>query len=232
MSRRAKVCQGNTAVAVAYIRASKDEQHLSPDAQRASIEAWAAREGVQVASWHVDQGVCSVTPLDERAGLMAALGAVQGQGAGVLVVARRDRLARDVVLAAALERLATGAGAVIVSADGVGNGDGPEAALMRSIVDAFAQYERALIRARTKAALAVKKAKGQRVSRHIPYGYQLGTDGVHLAPIEAEQATISAARQLRASGLSLAAVARELASRGLHSRTGAPFVDTQISRML
>lgn len=38
------------------------------------------------------------------------------------------------------------------TADGAGNGEGPEAALMRTLLDTFAAYERALIRARTRAA--------------------------------------------------------------------------------
>ena len=90
----------NPRVAVAYVRVSKDDQKLGPEAQRASIEAWAAREGVQVAAWCVDQGVCSVTPIDGRPGLVAALAALREHGAGVLVVAKRDRIARDVVLTA------------------------------------------------------------------------------------------------------------------------------------
>src|SRR5580692_8132311 len=98
MSKRVKV--GSPLVAVAYIRVSKDEQKLGPEAQRASIEAWAAREGVSVASWQVDQGVCSVTPIEGRPALLAALGALREYGAGVLVVAKRDRIARDVVLSA------------------------------------------------------------------------------------------------------------------------------------
>jgi DNA invertase Pin-like site-specific DNA recombinase len=37
--------------------------------------------------------------------------------------------------------------------------------LMRGLVDLFAQYERALIRSRTKAALAVKKGRGERLAK-------------------------------------------------------------------
>ena len=43
--------------AVAYLRVSTEDQALGPEAQRAAIEAWAARQGVQVLSWHLDQGV-------------------------------------------------------------------------------------------------------------------------------------------------------------------------------
>jgi len=83
-------------VAVAYFRASTDDQHLSPDAQRAAVVAWAAREGVTVVSWHVDQGVSGAADLADRPALAAALGALCAHGAGLLVVAKRDRLARDV----------------------------------------------------------------------------------------------------------------------------------------
>jgi DNA invertase Pin-like site-specific DNA recombinase len=39
------------------------------------------------------------------------------------------------------------------------------------IMDAAAAYERALIRARTKAALAAKRARGER-SGEVPYGFR------------------------------------------------------------
>ena len=42
---------------MAYIRVSTEDQALGPEAQRAAIENWAARQGVQVLSWHIDQGV-------------------------------------------------------------------------------------------------------------------------------------------------------------------------------
>src|ERR1035438_8310294 len=101
MSKRVK--SGSPLIAVAYLRVSKDEQKLGPEAQRAAVEAWAAREGVQVAGWHLDQGVCSVDPLDERPALVAALAALREHGAGLLVVAKRDRIARDPALTAAVE---------------------------------------------------------------------------------------------------------------------------------
>jgi DNA invertase Pin-like site-specific DNA recombinase len=81
MSKRA-ARTGNPLVAVAYCRASRDEQRLSPEAQRAAIEAWARSQGVSVASWHVDQGVCSVDPIEQRPGLVAALAALREHRAG------------------------------------------------------------------------------------------------------------------------------------------------------
>jgi DNA invertase Pin-like site-specific DNA recombinase len=40
------------------------------------------------------------------------------------------------------------------------------------MVDAFAAYERQVIGARTSAALRAKANRGERFSRHAPYGYQ------------------------------------------------------------
>src|SRR5262249_32110085 len=115
----------NSTLAVAYLRASKHEQRLSPDAQRAAIESWAARERVRVAAWCIDHGMRGIRPLEQRPALCAALNAVRQHKASVIVVAKRDRIARDVVLAASVERAVTLAGAPVVSASGEGNGDSP-----------------------------------------------------------------------------------------------------------
>ena len=230
MSKRVR--SGSPLVAVAYIRVSKDDQKLGPEAQRASIEAWAAREGVSVAAWHVDQGVCSVTAFDQRPALVAALGSLREHAAGVLVVAKRDRIARDVVLTAGVERAAASTGAVVVSAAGEGNGSAPADAFMRTVIDGAAAYERALIRARTTAALSVIRARGQKTGGSVPYGYSLAADGRTLAPVEAEQATIARSRELVAEGLSLRAVAAQLATEGRVSRKGGTFLAPQVARML
>lgn len=222
---------GNPRTAIGYLRVSTDEQRLGPEAQRAAVEAWAAREGVHVTAWHVDAGVSGATPIEGRPALCAALAALREHGAGVLVVAKRDRVARDVVIAALVERAATAAGARLVSADGTGNGDAPEGAMMRGIVNVFAEYERGVIRARTTAALAAKRARGERTGE-LPYGYRLAVDGVALEADEAEQGVLQAVRELRAAGLSHRAIVRELGARGLVSRAGRPFGQTQVARLL
>jgi len=153
---------GDPTRAVGYVRVSTEEQHLGPEAQRAAISLWAQRAGVAVVAWHAETGVSGARELDGRPALMAALADLAAHRAGVLAVARRDRLARDVVVAATIERAALGRGARVVSADGVGNGDTPADQFMRTILDGAAAYERELIRARTRAALRAKRAKGER----------------------------------------------------------------------
>jgi DNA invertase Pin-like site-specific DNA recombinase len=215
MTRRRSV-PADATKAVAYVRMSTDRQDLSPAAQRAAIERWASTQGVTVVAWHEDLGVSGGTPLEERPGLLAAIDAVDAHLAGILVVAKRDRLARDVLTAALVERLCERKGARIQSADGTGNGDGPEAALLRGICDLFAAYERALIRARTKGALAVLKAKGRRTGG-VPMGSRVGEGGM-LVTNEAERAAVERARALRAGGKSLRAIAAALDAEGHRPR--------------
>ncbi|MBI2945182.1 MAG: recombinase family protein [Candidatus Wallbacteria bacterium] len=222
---------GNPQVAVAYIRVSTDEQKLGPEAQRATIEAWAAHEGVTVAAWCVDAGVSGGSEIDARPALAAALVEMRQHGAGVLVIAKRDRLARDVYIAATIERTVTGLGARVACADGVANGDTPADAFLRQILDGAAEYERALIRARTRAALAAKRARGERTGE-LPYGYRLAADGLHLEADDAEQLVLAEANRLRAAGLSLRAIVAEFVRSGWLSRAGRPFALTQIARLV
>lgn len=222
---------GNPKIAIGYLRVSTEEQRLGPEAQRAAVESWAAREGVVVVAWHTDHGVSGATEIAARPGLCAALADLRAFTAGVLVVAKRDRVARDVVVAAMVERAAAAAGSRLVSADGTGNGDSPADAFMRTVIDGAAAYERGLIRARTKAALASKAARGERVGT-VPYGFRLAADGVSLEPDAAEQGVMACVRDLRAAGLSQRAIVVELAKRGLVSRTGKSFAKTQVANML
>ncbi|MCK9460431.1 MAG: recombinase family protein [Proteobacteria bacterium] len=216
---------------VGYLRVSTDEQALGPEAQRASLERWCRERGAVLVAVFEDRGVSGGAALERRKGLLAALDALDDLGAGVLLVAKRDRLARDVILAAMTERLVERKGAKVVAADGTGNGDGPEAQLMRHMVDAFGEYERALIRARTQAAMNVKQARGERASRWLPFGSSLAADGVHLEPNAEEQEVIGLVKQLRADGLSIRAIADRLNAEGRQAR-GAKWHKTSVSRVL
>jgi len=216
--------------ALAYLRVSTDEQRLGPEAQRTAIEAWAAREGVAIVGWFVDQGVSGGSELDARPALVEALTQLRVTKAGRLLVAKRDRLAREVAVAALIDRAVHKAGAVVVSADGVGNGTAAEDSLMRTMLDAIAAYERALIRQRTRLALAERKKKGKRVGT-VPYGFELAADGL-LTKNEPEQVVIALVRRLRAEGLSQRAIVSRLAAEGVVSRAGRPLQQTQVGRIL
>jgi DNA invertase Pin-like site-specific DNA recombinase len=227
--RRTKA--GDATKVVLYVRVSTDEQALGPVAQRDAAQRWCEARGAQLVAVCEDLGVSGGAQLDKCPGLLTALRELEANGAGTLLVAKRDRLARDVVKAALVEQLANRAGAVVVSAAGEGEGNDPAAALMRTMLDAFAQYERALIGARTKAALAVKKKKGECVGT-VPYGWQLGEDRVRLERCEPEQAVIVECRALRADGWTLRAIGAELERRGLTPRNGGRWDAKQVSRIV
>lgn len=206
---------------IGYLRVSTAEQAhsgLGLAAQQSAIVAGAARLGLPIASMHVDAGVSGGLSLEQRPGLLSALDAL-GKG-DVLLVAKRDRLGRDVLNVCLIQKLVDRKGARVVSAAGEGSDDdGPTSVLMRQIIDAFSQYERALIRARTSAAMRVKKVKGERAG-NVAFGFQVGADGRTLTEDVTEQRTLLVLRHLHGSGKSLRAIAAELNRLGLRTRCG------------
>jgi DNA invertase Pin-like site-specific DNA recombinase len=102
---------------------------------------------------------------------------------------------------------------------------------MRHILDAAAEYERALIRMRTKAALAAKRARGERAGA-VPFGFRLGADGRSLLDHDAERAALARVRALRAAGMTIRGIVAALAGEGLRSRAGRPFVRGSIENLL
>ena len=217
----------------AYARCSTDEQAQAGNglnAQRDSCRSWAMSQGQEVAGFFADEGVGGGKSLEHRPALLELL-AVLVPG-DVVVVGKRDRIARDVVIAAMVEAAVARKGAKIVSAAGEGSDDdSPAGLLMRRLVDSFAEYEKAVISARTRAALGAKRSRGERVGQ-VPYGHRLAADGVHLEPDAAEQVVIREARRLADSGLSFRAIANELSRLGHLSRTGKPFAHPQVKNML
>ena len=214
-----------TPQALGYVRVSTDQQvesGLGLEAQRATIEIAAARLQVPVAHIYEDAGLSGSLALEDRPGLLAATAALHR--GDVLIVAKRDRLGRDVVAVALIERLVAKRGARVVSAAGEGtNGDGPTDFLLRTLVDAFAQYERLLIGARTAAALRAKKLRGERIGG-IPFGCQLAGDGRTLIPNPDERQALGVLRELRTKGYTFRAIADELNRQGFRSRTGGLWV--------
>ena len=124
------------------------------------------------------------------------------------------------MLAGFCEKEVARRGASIVSAAGEGNADDPASRLMRQIVDCFAEYERSLIRARTKAALAAKRDRGERVTRHPPYGWR-HEDGMRVKD-RREQRGLILMRELRAAGNSLREVGTIMHRKGYSNREGNP----------
>ena len=238
--RRAEIV-GNPAVAVGYVRVSDEHgrQEYGPLAQRDAVDRWAAAQGVRIAAVEEDKtsgglkdGEEIEDALDRRTGLFAAFDALAAHGAGVLVVARRDRLARDPGIMSTIEREVRRRGARIVSVAGEGTErDDPTSILLRRITDAVAEHERAIIRGRVRAALGAKQARGERTGS-VPYGFRLAADGVHLLPHPDERKAVARAQELRAEGRPLAFIADALDTAGHVPRGGGRWHVQTISNIL
>ncbi len=153
----------------AYYRVSTTQQAgsgLGLEAQEAAVQAFAKLGGFKVVSSHTDAGISGSAGLDKRPALSDALNAVLSGAADFIIVAKLDRLSRDPLCLMTIERMLAKKGSRVLSASGEGTqSDDPSAVLMRRILAAVAENERALISARTKAALAQKKARGERLGK-------------------------------------------------------------------
>lgn len=202
--------------AIGYVRVSTDEQHLGPDAQEAAIREFAARSKIDVVAVFADSDYSGTLPIEKRPGLSSALESAELAGVGRLIIARWDRLARDAEYSKFLFRLFGKSGVTILSADGLGNGEGPNERFVRGMMGEFAEFEGAMIGARTRVALAVKKARGERVGQ-LPYGWTCDEKGV-LVPVPAEQEVIRLISTLRRDGRSFRWIAAVLNERGIPAR--------------
>jgi DNA invertase Pin-like site-specific DNA recombinase len=211
-----------SARAVGYARVSTDQQTesgLGLEAQEAAIRVAASRLRLDLVRLFVDGGTSGKLAIEDRPVLLDAVGTLRR--GDVLLVAKRDRLGRDVIAVALIERLISKRGARVVSAAGEGtDSDDPTAMLMRRMIDAFSEYERLLIGARTRSALAAKRRRGERVSGIIPFGFQLAADNRSLEPVAGEQRALAKIQGLRRAGRSLRSIADALNVAGEVTRAG------------
>src|ERR671916_2292000 len=143
---------------VSYLRVSTDRQGrsgLGLEAQRTTIAQFAAANGYAVVAEYVEvETAKGADALERRPQLAAALAHARRSRCAV-IVAKLDRLSRDVAFIAGLM-----AQRVPFIVSELGADADP---FMLHIYAALAEKERALIAARTKAALQSKKAAGARL---------------------------------------------------------------------
>jgi DNA invertase Pin-like site-specific DNA recombinase len=218
---------------VGYLRVSTGQQvesGLGIEAQGHAIRDAARRLGLELAAVYTDAGASGSWELKDRPALADALNALRR--GDVLLVAKRDRLARDTFVTAILERELQRKGARLVSAAGEGtDSDDPTAVFTRRILDAVAELERGLTAARTRAALRAKRARGERAGTE-PYGWRINGDGRTLHPHDDEQRTLALIRECRAAGYPLREIAAELNRAGIKTRTGSDWRHQYVSSVI
>lgn len=150
---------------VGYLRCSTREQADSGaglDAQRTAIEGEAARRGWDVI-WIEDAGVSGKSL--RRPGIEEALRLLKSRSASALVVAKLDRLSRSVQDFAGLLDLSSRQSWSLVALDLGVDTTTPSGRLVAHVLSAVSEWERDVIRQRTRDALAERKAAGVRLGR-------------------------------------------------------------------
>ena len=206
--------------AIAYVRVSTGKQAksgLGLEAQNAALARFAEAEGYRLVETftEVETGK-GADALDRRPQLAAALKAAK-QAKGPIIVAKLDRLSRDVHFISGLMSHKT---PFIVAELG------PDAdPFMLHIYAALAEKERRLISQRTRQALQAKKAQGKKLG---------GLNAKGVANREEAQQRAEALRPVFAglAGMSHRKMATELNAMGVATPAGGQWHAVTVKRVL
>ena len=208
--------------AIAYLRVSTQRQGrsgLGLEAQRETIARHCQAHGITIAGEYLEvETGKGADALDRRPQLKAALTAARKLRAPI-IVAKLDRLSRDVAFIAGL----------MASHVPFTCCDLPDA-FMLHIYAALAEQKRRLISARTKAALAAKKAGGATLGNpNLAAARAIGLERSQARAAE-HAAVIRAAMPTDAT--SYADAARHLNAQGLTTITGRPLTRRTVAHRL
>lgn len=202
--------------AVAYLRVSTEEQAregVSLAAQRAKVEAYAALYDARLVAVCEDAGASASTL--ERPALRRALAMLRRGEADALIVAKLDRLTRSVRDLGELVDGVFKKKALLSVAEQV---DTRSAAgrMVLNIIASISQWEREAIGERTADAMRHMRERGEYTGGAAPLGFCRATAGGLTAVLldPREQETIAEIRDLRARGMTVRAIAAQLAADG------------------
>lgn len=223
---------------VAYTRVSTEAQAegWGLTEQARACRAWAKANGHRILVVETDTGRSGASDVLDRPALARALGAVKDRRASGVIVARLDRLARDMVLQEQLLGEITRMGGQLHSAvpseDAVlvDDPDDPARGMIRRILGVVADYERQLIRLRLRSGAARKREAGLFAGGQPPYGWK--AEGRELAPRSDEQTWLAYMREYRDLDFSYQAIADELNRLQSHPRHGGAWHSNSVRRAL
>lgn len=216
------------AAAVAYYRTSsasnvgadKDSQKRQQDAVRAYAEA----HQLDVVREYYDAAVSGADPVMDRPGFAAMLDYILGNGARIILVENASRFARDLAVQIAGHDMLKSRGITLVPVDAPNHfqDETPTATMVRSILGAVSQFEKeALVLKLRKARDRKSAALGRRIE---------GNPAFRAAA--APETHVQAAQAAHAKGLSLRAVAKDMAAQGFVSRSGKPYSAQSVKVLL
>jgi len=106
---------------------------------------------------------------------------------------------------------------------------------MLTVLAGAAEMERNLTRERTKAALRVKKSRGERVTRRdrVPYGFDLSkSDDNRVVQNKREQTVITKMKRWRRDGLGYKRIADRLNDQGVKAKQGGTWHAMTVKQIL
>ena len=159
--------------AVAYLRTSSatNVEGDSAERQRAAILGYAKRQGVEVVAEFYDPAVSGADPIDQRPGFRALLDRIEGNGIRLVLVENASRFARDLAVQLAGHAMLQAKGIELVPVDAPTHftDPTPTAEMVRQILGAVAQFERASTVAKLRGARdRASAAAGRRIEGRKP----------------------------------------------------------------
>lgn len=218
--------------AIAYLRTSSATNvgmdKDSDKRQRAAIEAFAKANGYSIVAEYYDAAVSGADPIGDRKGFAAMLERIAGNGVRTIIIESPDRFARDLAVQLAGHDFLRSLGVCLIptTAPNFFIEDTPTAVLVRQVLGAIAQFEKASTVAKLRAARERKRSATGKCEGRKSHAERDGGP-----------ALIALAKQLRrkrpkGGRRSLRGVADELAKLGKISKAKTPYSASAIKSML
>ena len=223
--------RGKRVEAIGYMRTSSaaniGEGKDSGARQRRAIENYAKRAGMVIVDWFNDAAVSGADPIEARPGFAALLARIASNGAHTIIVETANRFARDLMVQEVGFAMLRDLGITLIAADSPTSflDDGPTSKLIRQILGAVSEFDKAMTVAKLKGARdRVRRQRGKCEGRKS------------YAEREGGQELIALARQLHhdpnGRPRSLRIVAAGLAERGYVTPSGRPYSASAVASMI
>lgn len=206
-------------VTVGYIRVSTREQaetKLSLDHQREKIEGYAKLNDIALSKIY-DDAAESAKSLD-RPAMLELLKQVEKGRILRVVIYKLDRMTRSVSDLGRLLELFDKRSVALSSVSESLDTSSASGRLVVNMMGSVAQWERETISERTRAALDVKRSRGEKLGGIAPYGFR--AVGGRLVPDDAEFDIRKRILESRADGHGYKEMADQMNKTDIHPRSG------------
>lgn len=219
------------ATAVAYFRTSSatnvGDDKDSLKRQREAVSAYADAHGLEIVQEFYDAAVSGADPIDKRQGFTDLLAYLESNGARTILVENASRFARDLAVQITGHDLLKTRGFELVPVDAPDHflNEGPTAVMVRNILGAVSQFEK---------ASTVDKLRKARERKRQETGKCEGRKGYAETHPEVVKEARRLARKSPKTGQrrSLRAIAMELATLGHARPDGTPYAAQTVKNML